>query len=278
MNENELNALFDIEEEIDDEVQDGVVDREGEATDEGIEESEEELTEEDSIDGAANHQQSPEINRIFAELRRNSEQEIRNARSEAESARAETRVLTAALESFGYSGSPQEIADAIEASRTQRSIEEIEEERLRREEMLNEQIANHPDVVRAREMMRTLVEQRNSEMFAKELRAIQRLNPEIKSLSDLRNLGEDQNYFDFLIKEKGLHIDAAYKEITRNKTSLPQRKPDTRDGIGTFNGSDGKNTLDIPKDVEELCLQMNPGISKEEIRKYYNKYQKGAKR
>lgn len=280
MDKNELNTLFDIEDETgedEDEVQGGVVDREGEVTDEGAEELEEELTEEDSAGGVAAHQQPPEINHRFAEMRRMNEQEIRAIRQEAEAARAETRMLTEALSGFGYSGTPQEIADAIEAARSQRSIEEVAEERERRNEAISEQIANHPDVVRARELTQALINQRNDEMFARELRNIQRINPDIKKLSDLRNLGEDQNYFDFLIREKDMHIDAAYKEIMRGKSPRQAGKPDTREGIKTFNGTDGVTVSDIPKDVEELCMQMNPGMSKEEIRKYYNKYKKGAR-
>ena len=113
-------------------------------------------------------------------------------------------------------------------------------------------------------------------MFARELRNIQRINPDVKSLVDLRNLGDDQNYFDFLVSQKGMHIDRAYKEIMRGKSPQePVQRKDTRESIGTFNGSDGAPVADIPRDEELLCMEMNPGISKEEIRKFYNKYRKG---
>ena len=78
-----------------------------------------------------------------------------------------------------------------------------------REQEISDQIANHPDVVRAREITQALINQRNEEMFARELRNIQRINPDVKSLVDLRNLGADQNYFDFLVSQKGMHIDQA---------------------------------------------------------------------
>lgn len=269
MDGKELNDLFGID-DIDDESQDEVVDQDGEVTDEGADEPlDNELNQEADAGGAANRQQTPEINHQFAEARKVAEQEARNAKNEV-------RILQEALRGFGYEGTPQEIADAIEASRTQRSIEEIEEERLMREQEISDQIANHPDVVRAREITQALINQRNEEMFARELRNIQRINPEVKSLVDLRNLGADQNYFDFLVSQKGMHIDQAYKEIMRGKSPQePVQRKDTRESIGTFNGSDGAPVADIPRDEELLCMEMNPGISKEEIRKFYNKYRKG---
>lgn len=276
MDENELNALFDIE----DEAQGGVVDQEGEATDEGTESLEEtELVQEDPADGAATHQQTPEINHLFSQARKQAEQQARAAAEDAQRARAETAMLQNALRQFGYDGTPQEMADAIEAARSQKSVEEVAAERAQREEELNQQIANHPDVIRAREITKAIIQQRNEEMFSKELANIQRLNPEIKSLLDLQNLGEDQDYFDFLIKVKGMHIDQAYREVQRSKTPPVKERPeDTRQNIQTFNGAlGGKGLPDVPRDVEELCLQMNPGMTKDEIRKYHNKYTKGAK-
>lgn len=280
MDERELNALFGTEEEVEDEAQDGVVDQDGEATDEGAEDlADTELDQEEDADGAATHQQTPELNHLFSQARKQAEQQARAAEEDARRARAETAMLQEALRQFGYDGSPQEMADAIEAARSQRTVEEVAAERTRREEELDEQIANHPDVIRAREIAQAIISQRNEEMFTRELANIKRINPEIKSLLDLQNLGADQDYFDFLVKAKGMHIDQAYKEIQRGRQATQkERLEDTRAGIQTFNGAaGGKSLADVPKDIEELCLQMNPGMSKDEIRKYHNKYTKGAK-
>lgn len=274
MDEHELNALFDIE----DEAQDGVVDQEGDVTDEGAEELEDnELNQEGTAGGVANHQQTPEDNHRYAEARKAAEQVARNAQNEAQAAQAELRMLQEALRGYGYDGTPQQIADALEASRSQRTIEEVEAERLEREQYLSEQIANHPDVIRARELAQSIITQRNNELIANEIRNIQRVNPEVKSVADLRNLGENQEYFDFLVKEKGLHIDKAYEKVMQLTSPQKSPKRDTRDSIQTFNGSEGANVVDIPKDEEALCMELNPGLTKEEIRKYYNKYRKGAK-
>lgn len=278
MDGQELNALFGLEEEIEDEAQDGVVDQEGEATDEGVPDPEDsELSQGEDTDGVATHQQTPENNHRFAEARKAAERETRAARAEAQNAQAEVRMLKEALKGFGYEGSTQQIADAIEATRTQRTIEEVEQERLEREQFLSEQIANHPDVIRARELAQSLIVQRNNELIANEMKNIQRLNPEIRSVADLRNLGESQEYFDFLVKEKGMHIDEAYRKISYlTQSPAKSQKPDTRESIQTFNGSEGATVADIPKDEELLCMELNPGLTKDEIRKYYNKYRKGA--
>ena len=144
MDEHELNALFDIE----DEAQDGVVDQEGDVTDEGAEELEDnELNQEGTAGGVANHQQTPEDNHQYAAARKAAEQREHAAKAEAQEAREQVKILQNVLREYGYEGTPQQIADALEASRSQRTIEEVEAERLEREQYLSEQIANHPDVV-----------------------------------------------------------------------------------------------------------------------------------
>lgn len=275
MDVQELNDLFGIE----DESQDGVVDQNDDATDEGAEELEDnELNQEGTAGDAASHQQSQEDNHQYAAARKAAEQREHAAKAEAQEAREQVKILQNVLREYGYEGTPQQIADALEASRSQRTIEEVEAERLEREQYLNEQIANHPDVVRARELAQSIITQRNNELIANEIRNIQRVNPEVKSVADLRNLGENQEYFDFLVKEKGLHIDKAYEKVMQLTSPQKSVKRDTRESIQTFNGSEGANVLDISKEEEALCMELNPGLTREEIRKYYNKYnKKGAK-
>lgn len=276
MDTNELNALFGIE----DEAQEGVVDPEVDATDEGPEDEGEELAPEDTGEEVATPQQSTETNHMFAEFRKNSEQQIRQANEQTQKAQDEVSILLNALKQFGYEGTAQEVADEIEAARSQQTVEEVRAERERRESeletVLNDRIQNHPDVVAARNMAQAIIQQRNNEMFSRELANIQRMNPEIKSLADLRNLGADQNYFDFLIKEKGLHIDQAYKEIFGNRTNTPAPKVDTKSNVRTFNGAANQGGLaDVPADEMRLCQELMPGASKEEIRKFYSKNMKG---
>jgi hypothetical protein len=268
----ELNALFDIE----DEAQEGVVDPDVDATDEGPEDEGEELAPEDSGEEVANPQQSTETNHMFAEFRKNSEQQIRQANEQTQRAQDEVTILLNALKQFGYEGTAQEVADEIEAARSQQTVEEVRAERERMESDLNQRIENHPAVVAAKNMQHALIQQRNQEMFNRELSNIQRINPEIKSLADLRNLGPDQNYFDFLIKEKGLHIDQAYKEIFGNRTNTPAPKVDTKSNVRTFNGAANQGGVDdVPADEMKLCMELMPGASKEEIRKFYSKNKKG---
>ena len=82
-------------------------------------------------------------------------------------------------------------------------------------------------------------------MFNTELDNIKRLNPEIKSLEDLKNI-EDYDVFEGLVKS-GMHIDAAYKRLMSLKQPKSTKK-DTTGHIKTVDGVSGDN-INIPAET-----------------------------
>ena len=106
-------------------------------------------------------------------------------------------------------------------------------------------------------------------MIARELREIQKLNPDIKSIADLRNLGEDQAVFDALIKG-GMHIDQAYREISR-KSAPPSVKPDTKSHLRVTNGGSRQPAAGLSAEEIALCKEMMPGLTTKEINDWYAK-------
>ena len=260
----ELNTLFGLDAE--DEVQAEVVDQQdGDATDEG---AGEEVNEEPAGEPAP-HQQTRQENQVAAQARRQAEERMRAAEEERDRAAAEVNVLKRALMQYGYEGSAQEIADAIIASKTGQTPEEVERQRMNEEAAMQEKVNSHPAVVQALQLLQDTQQQRTQDMIARELREIQKLNPDIKSIADLRNLGEDQEVFDALIKG-GMHIDQAYREISR-KSAPPLVKPDTKSHLRVTNGGSRQPAAGLSAEEIALCKEMMPGLTTKEINDWYAK-------
>lgn len=258
-----LNTLFD-------DVQEEVVDPQDEITDEGLEDFDGEGSatepEEESEEEVATPQ-SREENHQFAQSRKLAEQEARQAREEAEAARRENEILRKALGGFGYTGTAQEMADALEAQRSQRSVEAVREEREAEEERIKRLVDDHPAVKAAAQMAQQAVKDKVEMELNTELIRIQKLNPEIKTLADLKTI-ENHQTFDTLVKG-GMHIDEAYKIVhIMNEKSAPVKK-DTRGHIRQMNGQSAGGAVSVPRETMEIYRALNPDATDKEIREHY---------
>lgn len=271
MNTNELNDLFGLTE---DESQKEVVDplQQEEATDEGTEyvSIEEDIPEEpddtedtETVEEVAPPQQTPEENHNYAAARKAAEAENRRIQEELDA-------LKGALAAFGYEGTGREIADLIEANRTGRDVEEIQAEREAQEAVLEEAISHHPAIQQAQQMIQELSEEKTRNMIDAELRNINAINPEIRTLEDLNEKVPNKRAFEALVKD-GMHIDEAYKMVTSFEGRKPSRKQDTKSHLRQVNGSNSGGPGTMPADVYALAKQMMPKASKEEIIRYYEK-------
>lgn len=262
MDENELKVAFGLEPDVD--TQEEVVDLPEEdepITDEGT-------SEEEVVEVAA--PQSEEINRAAAAARRQAEEQLRQVTEAKTQADKKVDVLMKALKNFGYEGTAEEIADMLDANRTGRTVDSIRDERAAEEERIQSMIEEHPAVKEAKRMNEEAIQERNRQMFERELANIQKLNPDIKSLNDLKNLGENQETFNTLIRG-GMHIDEAYKVIAGNKTQKPT-KQDTKSHIRTVNGvGTNQGVTIVPKEERALIKEMMPGITDKEIDEWYKK-------
>lgn len=229
---------------------------------------EEETSEEEKEETPA--LQPEEISRAADEARRQAEEQLKTIAEEKAKNDKSIDVLMKALKNFGYEGTPEEIADMLEANRTGKTADDIRSERLIAEEELNRMIEEHPVVKEAKRLNEEAIENRNRQMFEMELRNIQKINPEIKTLQDLQNLGENQEAFNAMIRG-GLHIDAAYRVIAGNKQPKQAAK-DTKSHIKTVNGSGtAGNSVIVPREERELIKEMIPDISDKEIDAWYKK-------
>lgn len=263
----ELKELFGLDE--DDSQEDAVDPQEDEdVTDEGDEPEEAE-----SEEVATPQHQSQEDNRIAAQARREAEQRMRETDTKRLEAEKKVDVLLKALNDYGYEGTPEEIADGLRASKSGRTIEEERAARLQAEQEFQKLIDNHPDVVAAREQKAQQDRNNSINLIQRELETIHKKYPDITSLADLQNLGDDQETFDALIKG-GIHIDKAYDIIMRGKE--PNRpKSSTKSHLKTVNGDshDGGSSI-VPPRERELIKDMMPGITDKEINDWYKKHKK----
>lgn len=266
------NDLF--EEEFEDESQTGVVDQEeeGGATDEGDNEFEELQPEDQLSDGAATHQQTPEENHAAANARKAAEAQARRAEAERDTANTDLNIILGALKAYGYEGKPQDIADMLVAKATGKSAEEIASERTAQNEALNQAVVNHPMVQQANAMMQGIMRQQAENTIKQELRNIQAINPDIKSVADLKNLGDKQEAFDALIKS-GMHIDKAYMVLhPAGQSQARSPKPDTKAHIMQTNGNgNGSGAVTMSRDEREMCKALFGDVSDKELARLFKK-------
>lgn len=263
----ELKALFGLDAE--DEAQAEVVDQPEteDVTDEGAE-SEEELSAEDTAGEPAIHQQTREENQAYAAARREAEARERQAAAERDEAKGQIDILMRALAEYGYEGTPQEIADNIMASRQGTTAEAVRQQREQQQKAMDEAIRNHPLIKEAEEQKRQSVAMQTNAMIQAEIRNIQKINPEIKGLQDLRNLGDKQEMFDALIRG-GMHLDKAYRMIADKPAAAV--KPDTKSHLKTTNGGSSQPAAGLSAEEIALCKEMMPGLTTKEINDWYAK-------
>jgi len=161
----------------------------------GIEERESEINA-DELDTKHN------ADRAFARMRREIEERTRNE----ESLKMQNERLSKAIETFGFKGNTaDDIADAIEAHTSGRTIEEI---RSAREAKAKEDA----DIQRLREENAAFRQREAQRVFDEDLKTIQKYDPKIKSLGEL---GEEF----FKLRANGISTEVAYSVIKSKRDS-----------------------------------------------------------
>lgn len=151
--------------------------------------------------------QSKEDNARFAAARRKAE--------------SENQRLLQALEGFGYKGSPQEIADILEAQQTQKPIEQVRAERKAQEQQTARELQTQQELEHYRNIaMQSMVE--------KGIEKINKAHPEanIKSITDL-----GQEFIDLI----SANVDEvmAYEVIQARKARTEIPKPQATGAVNS---------------------------------------------
>lgn len=196
--------------------------------------------------------QTTASDKAFAQMRRN-----------AERLEKENQMFTDALRKFGFTGNnSQEILDAINAHYYGKTVEEVRNERIASEKAVQEQ-----NVILER--LKQYEEKEIKDIMARDLAAIQKINPAVKSLDEL-----GQPFFDLV--SKGVDGVQAYKllnfeglvsqqNIKVEQDVIKKMRANAKAGVGALDAEATK-----PKSVADM--------SKEEFEAYKQRALRGELR
>lgn len=246
--------------------------------------------------------QTAEENAAFANVRRKAEEE---ARLKIESAvTRQKEELESMIGGLGlmnpYTGKNlatmkdlAEYADSVREENKKLSLEKMEQAGYSRDEIeqvINDLVANHPDVRQAANSRKELERLKHEASLQKmqqhteaEIKKIQAYNPKIKTVSDIvkSEKGEDI----VAMVKRGYSFSDAY--YLANREQIGQRAAE-RSRQEAINATRSKNHLqksvthgdggvDVPADVIAQYQQLNPGMSADDIRKWVARDQKRMK-
>ena len=179
-------------------------------------------------------------------------------------------VLMNAVKGYGYEGTAQEMADALVAAAQQTTPEQVRAEREAQEKAIEEAIARHPSVLAAQKLLEETKVAQTQALLAEDLRQIQKLNPEIKAISDL---SDDPNA-DLIraLVQSGKRYHEAYREVLELRQGKV-KKADTKEhlkGIGGTSAGDTVTLVEIPDDELPFLKKAFPNLPYAQLREKYN--------
>ena len=124
----------------------------------------------------------------FAKLRREKEEaqkQLAEMQKQFDSATSDRNRLVSTFEMFGLKGDVDGIEDQAKAHYYNKSIDEVRNERLQIQKEMEERRQREQDALAKDNQIKDLQEQLNARILADELRAVQSIDPSIKSLDDL---------------------------------------------------------------------------------------------
>jgi hypothetical protein len=168
--------------------------------------------------------------------------------------------LTSVLNQLGYTGSPQEIADTLEAQRR-----EVEPEQVRREREAEEaQERARQEAEAARQEANSI---RREAIFTRDLMEIQKLNPNVRSLQALGDTF-------FRLRAAGVSNLEAYELISKPRQFAKQGRGGKEHLITTDGGASSGELMDIPKGELDLWRESFPGDTPARLKERYNRARK----
>lgn len=241
-------------------------------------------TEDDSsTESEDSNVQSAEENAKYAAARRRAEAEFAKykANEDAEYARR-----------FGDYTNPithqpirskQDYFDALDAQEKLKRDAELESKGIDPnlfEQMVNRQVANNPYVMQAQAIMQANQEQQIQNQLADDMKAITKLNPNLKTLDDVFALDNAQEMID-MVQKNNISLANAYKlthfdDLMAGKTaSAKQAALNTMNGTSHLNQTDSlaasdNGEVEIPANELDQWKRAFPHASMAELRKKYN--------
>jgi len=249
----------------------------------------------DGGDGETAAQQTPEERHRQAAARRQREDAARAAAEQARIDKVYADMFTGQTDPFTHKPITTEAEFRAYKAAQDRQNEEkaLEDAGIKPEvleQLVDRRVSQHPEIRKAQEALAAAeaeraraVEQQVQEAIGTQLKAIQAVNPAIKSLEDIAAMPTAPAFNRYV--QQGLGLEDAYylanrAEIESKKTAAAKQAAinQTRSKGHLDSGAGGAaNAVVVPPEEVELYRAMMPGATDEEIRKDWEKYQKALR-
>lgn len=157
----------------------------------------------------------------FAKLRREKEdaqKQLEAIQKQFDTANTENKRLTSTFELFGLKGNVDEIEDQAKAHYYGKPVEEMRNERLQAQKVLEEQQKREQEALEKDNKIKDLQEQLYARILEDDLRKVQAIDPDIKSLDEL---GSDFAKF----RINGISVDNAYYAVKHAQEATKKTPP-----------------------------------------------------
>jgi SOS-response transcriptional repressor LexA len=191
--------------------------------------------------------QTPEQNAWYAEQRRAASE----AKAEADKAKAAAARLQSVLNKYGYQGSPEEIADQVEAQEQKITVEQLRAVREQEAKRIREAAMNDPEIRKLKEERDALYEMQLDQIRKGDLEKVKKAFPDVAA-KDVKELGEQFAS----LRANGIDAVVAYAAI---KQAEGATKPKTPPSIGSVNNATARvKDFYTPEEVDSLSdAQLN---------------------
>lgn len=149
------------------------------------------------------------------------------------------------------------------------------------EDMVNRQVENNPVVMQAQMVMQAAQESQLENRIAEDIKAMTKLNPNIKTVDDVLSLPDADDLI-ALIRDKHISMPDAYKILHFDELMAGKSSSAKQAAINTMNGTSHLNQTDslanvsdgeveIPEAELSQWQRAFPDLSAADLRKKYNK-------
>ena len=233
----------------------------------------------------ADSKQSPEENAKFAAARRKAEQErdaaIAQARQQAQ--RSLDEAIAAMGQTNPYTGKAitnKAEWDQWKQQEAQERTREVAESAGMSEQEFGQFVNNLPQVRAANRAAEAARQQQQKLLLDEQITAINKLDPSIKTVSDLMQRPEYKEIYANV--RKGLSIVDAYKLVNFDSLTQSKAAGARQAALNSAAGKEhmtptqarGSGAVTVPKDVKEMYRLYNPEATDAEIQAHYAKYHK----
>ena len=227
--------------------------------------------------------QSPEMNAVYANMRRKAEAE---AQRQAQSQMQELDAMYA--QAFGQYTNPvtgqpiksaKDYMQAMEAQKRQQANEKLQEAGVD-PSIIDQAIASSPMMQQAQQALRENQEIRVNQQLQEDLKAIMKIDPSIRNENDLY-ASENIMQAIQMVNDYGVTLADAYKLVNFERLSAQNTEAAKQQAINQSRSKDHLTTaagvqkedksVDIPAGMLSDWREAFPDKSDEELRKLYNK-------